>query len=311
MPITKLRGLLFCIGLFLLAPLSVAEGPADQVTPMFWAERHTESAEKIEEALRSPLTDRQLEFEDTPLEQVVEFLRREYDIAIVLDLPALDDLAIAAEDPIDVHLRNISLGAALRIMLRQLDLTHIVSDEVLLITSEEEAYSRLQVAVYPVGDLLEFTPASPAAASDESEAPDDMAEDASGDDDDRGEPRDYNAAEPGNIEALIDVITASVASDTWVENGGPEAEIRPIQPGLLVVSQTTDVHEQIAQLLRALREAKTHEFARPFSFIDPPAALGGTFCGGHEPKSEPTPAADAQSAEPESQPTDQGGGGYF
>ena len=41
--------------------------------------------------------------------------------------------------------------------------------------------------------------------------------------------------------------------ETWAENGGGEADIRPLPTGLLVISQTQEVHEQVADLLAAIR----------------------------------------------------------
>lgn len=110
--------------------------------------------QRINRALSDPLNSLGLEFQGAPLSEVVSFLREEYNIEVQLDLQALDDLGLSPDDPIDVNLRNISLRSALRIMLRQLDLTYVISDEVLLITSEEEALTRLQVKVYPVADLV-------------------------------------------------------------------------------------------------------------------------------------------------------------
>ncbi|MEM6330390.1 MAG: hypothetical protein AAF790_09085, partial [Planctomycetota bacterium] len=109
---------------------------------------------RISEALQGPLTSVGLDFTDTPLEEVVEFLRAEYQIEIQLDTLALEDLGIGADEPITVNLRNISLRSALRIMLKQLELTYIIKDEVLQITTEEAAALELTVKVYPVGDLV-------------------------------------------------------------------------------------------------------------------------------------------------------------
>ncbi len=50
-----------------------------------------------------------------------------------------------------------------------------------------------------------------------------------------------------DFDSLIDLIVSTVASETWAENGGGEAEIRPFDGNLsLVISQTQDVHEEIA-----------------------------------------------------------------
>ncbi|WP_197531434.1 VWA domain-containing protein [Posidoniimonas corsicana] len=114
----------------------------------------SDSEERIAEALASPLTSAGLDFLDTPLEEVVDFLRTEYEIEIQLDETALDDLGIGTDEPVTVNLRNISLRSALRLMFKQLELTYVIADEVLLITTEEEAETRLTVRVYNVGDLV-------------------------------------------------------------------------------------------------------------------------------------------------------------
>ena len=80
------------------------------------------------------------------------------------------------------------------------------------------------------------------------------------------------------IDSLIDVVVSCIASDQWVENGGAEAEIRPIQPGLLVVSATTDMHRQIRGLLQSLRQARQHSYAVPHTNGGGPA--GGMRGGG-------------------------------
>ena len=109
---------------------------------------------RITEALQKPLTSVGLDFTQTPLEEVIEFLRDEYEIEIQLDTTALDELGIQPDEPITVNLRKITLRSALRLMLKSLELTYIIRDEVLLITTEEEAETLLSVKVYPVGDLV-------------------------------------------------------------------------------------------------------------------------------------------------------------
>lgn len=109
---------------------------------------------RINNALQGPLTSVGLDFPETPLEEVIDFLRDEYNVPIQLDAAALDELGISPDDPVNVNLNNVSLRSALRIMLKPLDLTYIIEDEVLLITTEEYAETRLVVKVYPVGDLV-------------------------------------------------------------------------------------------------------------------------------------------------------------
>ena len=98
--------------------------------------------------------DTSLQFLDSPLEEVVLFLEDQHDIQIELDTRALDDVGIGTDVPISKNLKGISLRSALRLMLRDLDLTYVIRDEVLLITTPEEAESKLITKVYPVGDLV-------------------------------------------------------------------------------------------------------------------------------------------------------------
>lgn len=306
----RLPHLGYCVAVCLLCP-PASPLLADPPTPVFWASGPTTSeVERIHSALSGSLTERGLNFDGTPLSKVTKFLRDEYDIEVQLDLQALDDLGISPDDPIDVKLRNISLKSALRIMLRQLDLTYIISDEVLLITSEEEALTRLTVAVYPVGDLL-VSKGNDTTADVTSEESADASQNES-DADGSSEPQGYS------MDALINVIISNVVSDTWVQNGGPEAEIVPLQPGLLVISQTQDVHEQIANLLTAIRRSREHPFATQHEFSP---TVGTDPCRVLRQRAENAEAlatylrqAIQQRDDPRSEdapPADHGGGGMF
>ena len=114
-------------------------------------QKRNPAEKRIEEALRSPT---QIEFVETPLSDVVDYLRDYHKIEIQLDKKALGDVNIGTDTPVSKTLRGISLKSALRLMLRELQLTYIIQDEVLLITTPEEADARLVTKVYPVADLV-------------------------------------------------------------------------------------------------------------------------------------------------------------
>ena len=80
-----------------------------------------------------------IHFLETPLLESLEFLEDKHKIEIVVDRKALDEAGIETSPAITLELKNISLRAALIQMLRPLDLTFIVIDEVLLITIPEVA----------------------------------------------------------------------------------------------------------------------------------------------------------------------------
>lgn len=70
-----------------------------------------------------------------------------------------------------------------------------------------------------------------------------------------------------NFQPLIDLIQSTVAPDTWDTTGGPGA-IRPFETNLsLVVSQTQEVHEEIANLLEQLRRLQDLQVTIEVRFI--------------------------------------------
>ena len=116
----------------------------------------SESEERIQSALRQPLKA-PLEFTDLPLNEILEIIEDEYDIPIIIDTAALDEVVISPDVEISVDIRNVSLRSALNLMLRQPgveDLTFVIDEEVLQITTQDRADSTLKVKVYPVADLV-------------------------------------------------------------------------------------------------------------------------------------------------------------
>ena len=70
-----------------------------------------------------------------------------------------------------------------------------------------------------------------------------------------------------NFQPLMDLIQSTVAQETWDTQGGPGA-IRPFETNLsLVVSQTQEVHEEIANLLEQLRRLQDLQVTIEVRFI--------------------------------------------
>lgn len=112
-------------------------------------------------ALRSEATIRKaleatadLDFTKTSLDDIVGAIGDFIKVDIILDKKALADVGIASDLPMTVSLRGISVRAALELILRNLGLTWIVRNEVILITTPEEAESWIETRVYDVSDLV-------------------------------------------------------------------------------------------------------------------------------------------------------------
>ena len=107
------------------------------------------SEQKIYRALKEP-TD--VSFNGTTLSAVIKFFRETHNIPIVIDDKALEEENLTADEPITLELPNISFRSALKLVLEPLQLTYVIEDEVMRITSKRTSAN--VVRVYPVGDLV-------------------------------------------------------------------------------------------------------------------------------------------------------------
>ena len=108
---------------------------------------------KIQEALKQPT---QIEFVETPLKDVVDYLKDLHHIEIQLDSAALKEAGIDESTPVTKNLKGISLRSALKLLLDELQLKYVVHNEVLLITTPAKAESDeyMTTKVYPVADMV-------------------------------------------------------------------------------------------------------------------------------------------------------------
>jgi hypothetical protein len=181
----------------------------------------TDYIEKIlDEPLKGPL-----QFENQPLNEVIDFIREEYKLPMMIDIAHLEELAISPDTEITIDLENISLRSALNIITQQPgleDTCFAVINEMPMITSEEHAAESMTVRVYPTEDFVY-----------------------------------NNGRHPGGSWAeyspLAALITDCVARDTWAENSTGSGEIHTIKPGILIVTQQYRVHVEIEKLLTDLR----------------------------------------------------------
>ena len=182
------------------------------------AGRRSAEEQKIDEALDSPTA---FDFNERPLSEVIEYLKDRHGIAVQLDEKSLADAGVTRDTPVSKSVKGISLRSALRLLLRDLTLTYLIKDDVLMITTPEKADEELITRVYPVIDLVL--------------------------------PLDATEGMDPDFDSMIDLITSTVRPTSWEEVGGP-GSIRPLDTKMsIVISQTQEVHEEINDLLGQLR----------------------------------------------------------
>jgi hypothetical protein len=95
-----------------------------------------------------------MEFVEIPLRDAIASLAEQHEIPIRLDEAKLTDEGVQVEQPITLNVDGITLKSGLKLLLQPLQLTYVVEDEVLKITTGTDATDKLQTRVYPVGDLV-------------------------------------------------------------------------------------------------------------------------------------------------------------
>ncbi|MEI7458361.1 MAG: hypothetical protein WCK15_03080 [Pirellula sp.] len=105
-----------------------------------WLQRSVEDelSIKMEQAIRDRLNQRlDASFNAQPLSEVMKFFSRELQIPILIDDKALEEENITPDEPITFELDNARAVNAIELILRPLQLTYEVGNEVMMITSKQ------------------------------------------------------------------------------------------------------------------------------------------------------------------------------
>jgi type II secretory pathway component GspD/PulD (secretin) len=246
----------------------------------------------IERRLQAPIS---LNFKNTPLADVIDTLHDLSGVNVVPDKSALDDASVGMDKPLDLRVENISMKSALNLLLQQLHLTYVVKDEVLVITTEDNSKGKLKRVTYPVADLVipvenhNLAPAadiqnffnksyeagamnpysvSPYPGPYSLQSGTTVSSASTGGYPTPETPPGAAGAKvkitgPGHTieDMLIKLITSTIAPQTWADVGG-QGTVQYFPLGMaLIVNQTQDLQEQIADLLAALRKLQDLEVA--------------------------------------------------
>jgi hypothetical protein len=159
-----------------------------------------------------------VELIEQPLADYVDFIRDLHKIEVQVDRRALEEMGIDVDEPIAKRLEGLSLCSALNLILRDLGLDWTIANEVLLITSPDEAKTNLVTRVYDVGKLIEV--------------------------------RDADGKFWKDFDSMINLLTSTVQPESWNCVGGP-GTIAPFElrgAAGLVIRQTPKVHQELNRL---------------------------------------------------------------
>ncbi len=221
--------------LLALAKRGVGDPPAEKqsetaVPTIGPAETKAASGSSGESAVERALARRgSFNFDQTPLKDVLASIARDYRINMAVDSQALEDAAIPLDTPRTVSLKDLPLREALPLMLYGCDLNYIIPegvDNVLLITTDAKVKEHRIARLY---NAQEFSrPVN-----------------------------EFSANTGSDLDEIIEVVKAHVAPDSWDASEPPGTIFSFGQS--LVVAQTAEVHERIAELLGMLSRARQQQ----------------------------------------------------
>lgn len=99
--------------------------------------------EKIARALDKPTT---VEFLNLPLDDCLTFLKKYHNFNLVIDWTTLADEGVAVEQPVTLKLAGVTLRSVLKLMLEPLQLTYVIEQDALKITTVAAAANEEPVA---------------------------------------------------------------------------------------------------------------------------------------------------------------------
>lgn len=200
------------------------------------------------------------EFVEQPLSQVLDYISDDKitGVQFHIDIRSITEAGITTDTPITFHMKNMSAEMILRLMFRDFSspLGYWLEDGVVIVTTQDEVESHLETRFYRINDLvdianenisIEWSTTRTSPPLPESTSEDNASKRATG-----RSLQNIKADYEVNMDNLIDVITTTIKPTSWDIVGGPGAisEYR----GVLVVSQTAEVHREIPKLLDKLRK---------------------------------------------------------
>lgn len=137
-----------------IALMAVLGSVATQVAAKEWSSVRpgTSSAEQRIFVALDEMT--QFNFVDQPLSEVILNVEKLHSINIHLDQSRLEEEGISTDTLVNLELQGIPLRSALRLLLRDFDLSYVISDGTLLITTVDTARELAGVRIYDVSPLV-------------------------------------------------------------------------------------------------------------------------------------------------------------
>jgi hypothetical protein len=213
---------------------------------------------RLEQALKE-ITE--FDFVEMPLIEAVEFLEEVYEIPILIDEGALDELGLDSSAAVTLQLNGLPLATSLRWLLNRFELAYVNDDGILILTSQERAAEESIARVFDVSDLVKADPKSEVrrlanTTVNRQAGGGGFGGQATRDDGHRHATQDiYETI--NTVDRLADIVVSIIEPSSWEDVGTGTGAIKTLND-CLVVANTRTVHENIADFLEKLRAVENN-----------------------------------------------------
>lgn len=182
-----------------------------------------EQAAEITQKLRSRTT---VNFDNTTLADAIDFLKHQANVHIEFDRAALDDLGLVTDKPVSLIAKGVTIHSALSLVLHPIDLTYTVEDGYVWITSRDRAAGKLKTRCHDARGVVDL-------------------------------PAEFDADQlDTEFDTLSELIVATIAPDSWDDVGGEGSIAVFPRKGVIVCSNTREVHAEVDAFLNVSRKVR-------------------------------------------------------
>src|SRR5436190_7129000 len=144
----------FTVGLFIASAIAADKqtGSDSDHAIVPTAPALTPTEQKIKSKLDQKVS---INLADRPLSEWIVYLSDKYHLPIQFDTAAIKDAAIdPSTTPVGMQVKDSPIRSALKLVLGQHNLTYVIADDVLLVTTQDKANAQLTLSIYDVRDLV-------------------------------------------------------------------------------------------------------------------------------------------------------------
>jgi len=214
-----------------------------------------------------------VEFDETAFEDAIKWLQDFSGLNIHVKWDALLMLGIDRTKEVTVHLKDVTVDKALRTVLDDVggtvELSYLVDDGVVTISTKDDLSTRTYPRVYDIRDLIVRVPNFyTSGLSLEAGTGQNAGGNAGGfgdDDDDDDDEEENTPTKQELVDNIVTLVQETIDPESWPPAGNV-GSIRELH-GQLVVTQTPDNHKKLIDLISQLREARALQIAIEARFI--------------------------------------------